>query len=96
MAAYDKVGFRGNEAVNFKAFRILTLVAKNKAGTYSSLRFPARKGMTIILNQTRLWEPYSYTGGMMLVRITVPTKSLSRSGGKHSPFDLRIWEIILR
>lgn len=77
---YGKVWRVGaNEAVEFKAFKDLTMGGKSlEAGTYSLFAIPGETEWTIIVNSDLdYWGAFKYDESKDVIRFTVPTKSLS-------------------
>ena len=73
---FDKVWRTGaNEAVEFKAYRDITLAGKSlKAGTYSLFTIPGEKQWTIIMNSDLdYWGAYSYRKEKDVLRVSVPS-----------------------
>lgn len=68
-----------NEAVEFKAFKDLTMGGKSlEAGTYSLFAIPGEEEWTIIVNSDLdYWGAFKYDESKDVIRFTVPTKSLS-------------------
>ena len=75
---FDKVWRLGaNEAVEFKAFKDLTIGGKAlKAGTYSMFAIPGESEWTIILNSDLdYWGAFKYDESKDVIRFTVPSKT---------------------
>ena len=76
---YGKVWRTGaNEAVEFKAYKDISLAGKSlKAGTYSLFTIPEENQWTIIINQELdYWGAYSYQEEKDVLRVTVPSANL--------------------
>lgn len=77
---YGKVWRVGaNEAVEFKAFKDLSMGGKSlEAGTYSLFAIPGETEWTIIVNSDLdYWGAFKYDERKDVIRFTVPSKSLS-------------------
>jgi hypothetical protein len=77
---YGKVWRLGaNEAVEFKAFKDLTLGGESlKAGTYSMFAIPSEGEWTIIVNSDLdYWGAFKYDESKDVIRFSVPTKPTS-------------------
>ncbi|MEN2281630.1 DUF2911 domain-containing protein [Algoriphagus sp. SE2] len=66
-----------NEAVEFKAFKDLTIGGKSlKAGTYSMFAIPGESEWTIIINSDLdYWGAFKYDESKDVIRFTVDSKS---------------------
>jgi hypothetical protein len=66
-----------NEAVEFKAFKDITLGGENlKAGTYSMFAIPGESEWTIIINSDLdYWGAFKYDESKDVIRFSVPAKS---------------------
>ena len=78
MVPFGKVWRLGaNEAVEFKAFKDITLGGESlKSGTYSMFAIPGESEWTIIINSDLdYWGAFQYNESKDVIRFSVPTKS---------------------